>query len=470
LTTVPGFDDKLTRELERAVRPAAPDPVRTFEDVTRRRAHRTLIRKVQVVIVVVAILVGTAGAFVVLDDRFEGNQPVSTDTVAPPASPSASMLQWRQVVSVGVTGMNLTCEPRACSETDLAPDDTIALVGIDGKVYELGPVIVDGTSVLAADAARLPDVPELSWSLILELDEAGAAALNDAIDPAGGSASPGDEVATVWMGTVISADAHQQHGMFATEEEALAVIEALGVPSTIQLTPEGEDIGLASRMCDVQKLGGLELLGDGTKSTAWTAYPVNAEGHCPRNPEYLVAVDVTGDGVPDASTGVSLVNCPYVGCFPLGATDLDADGDGELIVSTGFSEMDQGYFSIDVNGHDARISPILVAAPGHPAAGIEPGAPLVTSAGGDEGYASWIMCEGYPEAPVLVYTRVLGIVESDKPEDWHEVKLQLQADGMFHVVDARDASLPPDQDPGWPRSTDPACGIDFNRFAPPNPG
>jgi hypothetical protein len=197
---------------------------------------------------------------------------------------------------------------------------------------------------------------------------------------------------------------------------------------------------------------------------------VNAEGRCPRNPEYLVAVDVTGDGVPDASTGIPLVNCPYVGCFPLGATDLDADGDGELIVSTGFSEMDQGYFSIDVNGHDARISPILVAAPGHPAAGIEPGAPLVTSAGGDEGYASWIMCEGYPEAPVLVYTRVLGIVESDKPEDWHEVKLQLQADGMFHVVDARDASLPPDQDPGWPRSTDPACGIDFNRFAPPNPG
>ena len=68
-----------------------------------------------------------------------------------------------------------------------------------------------------------------------------------------------------------------------------------------------------------------------------------------------MAVDATGDGVPDASTDLGfMVNCPYVQCWPLGSADFDADGDGELIVTTGFSIMDQGYFSISEGDGGSR--------------------------------------------------------------------------------------------------------------------
>jgi hypothetical protein len=153
------------------------------------------------------------------------------------------------------------------------------------------------------------------------------------------------------------------------------------------------------------------------------------------------------------------VNCAYVSCFPLGATDLDGDGDEELVVSTGFSIHDEAYFSIGTA--PTTIEQILVADPGHLAAEIKPGQPLHTSAGGDAGFGAWIRCEGYPSSPVLVFTYGSGVVDGTQPTEWHEVKLQLQSDGMFHVVGTTDLSLPAGQDPGLIRSIAPACGLDF---------
>jgi hypothetical protein len=157
---------------------------------------------------------------------------------------------------------------------------------------------------------------------------------------------------------------------------------------------EADDIGLGKRWCEMQALEDLDLLGDGIPSTAWTGYPVNGEGRCPRNPGWQVAVDVTGDGSADAAWG-PIESCRYTGCAPLGATDLDADGDQELVIHTLFSIIDHVYFSVRPgNEVPYVIEPILVAEPGHPAAGIQPGAPLITSAAGDAGYAGWIRCEG----------------------------------------------------------------------------
>jgi len=228
---------------------------------------------------------------------------------------------------------------------------------------------------------------------------------------------------------------------------------------------EGDDIGIEANVCGLDRKGGLDIVPGGDREIAWTGYLVTDEGTCPeRNPdrqEWIVAVDATGDDVADTWTEIPLVNCPNIACFPLDATDLDGDGDGELIVSTSFSIMDQAYFAIEAGDGGFSIGAIVVARPGHAAAGIEPGVPLETSSGGDAGYGAWIRCENYPEAPIVVFTYVSSIVESEQPHEWHEVKLQLQGDGMFHVIDSTDLSLPPGDDPGLIRSDAPACGVDF---------
>lgn len=237
---------------------------------------------------------------------------------------------------------------------------------------------------------------------------------------------------------------------------------------------EGQDIGLDFRVCfEVgsppagERVEG--LLVEGSTSTVWLGQPVKETGNCAD--WWLVAVDLTGDGEADAWNGPFLVTCKYVGCYVMDTADLDADGDRELIVHTGFSIIDHVYFSVsEPSPGGFVIEPILVAEPGNPAASISPGEPLVTSAAGDEGYASWMRCEGFPGSPVLVWTWTWGPIDaSEGDREWHETEIQLQADGMFHVIASNDFSLPVGADPGLLRSEDPACGVDFNIWAPPNP-
>ena len=68
-TTLPGFDDRLTAELERAARPA--DPTGVLERVNRRRSRRASLRKVQTGLLAVAVLAATAGGFLFLRHAFE---------------------------------------------------------------------------------------------------------------------------------------------------------------------------------------------------------------------------------------------------------------------------------------------------------------------------------------------------------------------------------------------------------------
>jgi len=83
-----GIDERLERDLERAARPAALDPGATFADVTRRRARRSTVRKLQTVALVAVVLFGTAAGFLVLQRNFVGaNQPAGGGTTSTP-SPS----------------------------------------------------------------------------------------------------------------------------------------------------------------------------------------------------------------------------------------------------------------------------------------------------------------------------------------------------------------------------------------------
>lgn len=65
---MPGFDDLLTRELERAARPA--EPTGTFERVDRRRAYRARLRKVGSAGMAVVVIAGTLGGVAVLRSAF----------------------------------------------------------------------------------------------------------------------------------------------------------------------------------------------------------------------------------------------------------------------------------------------------------------------------------------------------------------------------------------------------------------
>lgn len=67
---MPGFDDRLTRELERVASPASP--AGSFEDVDRRRARRARRRKVGSAFLAISVLAGTLGGVAVLTRAFDG--------------------------------------------------------------------------------------------------------------------------------------------------------------------------------------------------------------------------------------------------------------------------------------------------------------------------------------------------------------------------------------------------------------
>jgi len=85
-----GIDDRLERDLERAARPAAPDPGAKLRDVSRRRGRRATVRKSQTVALVAVVLLGTAAGFAMLQRNFTGaQQPEAGGTSTPSPSIAA---------------------------------------------------------------------------------------------------------------------------------------------------------------------------------------------------------------------------------------------------------------------------------------------------------------------------------------------------------------------------------------------
>jgi Tol biopolymer transport system component len=239
-------------------------------------------------------------------------------------------------------------------------------------------------------------------------------------------------------------------------------------PSPSPDLPEGViDIGLGFPVCFSEELGGIDLLGDGTEGTAWTAVPVGNNGRCPESPgmeDYLLAVDHSGDRIVDAWIDLPF-EC-WSGCAPSDGVDLDANGTEELVVSRFFSIMDSFFFTVRP-GPDGELvlEPILVAEPGHEPADIVAGEPLRIDAWGDAGYGSAIECEGYPEDPVIVWSWSYAPVESNDPREVHITRLELQEDGLFHVVGTNDFTVPAGEPTGIPFQGDLGreCGLGWGR-------
>jgi Tol biopolymer transport system component len=79
---VPGFDERLTTELDRAARPA--DAVGVFERLDGRRARRATVRRAQAGLLAVAVLGVTAAGFVGLRAAFrEEARPIGEEPVLP---------------------------------------------------------------------------------------------------------------------------------------------------------------------------------------------------------------------------------------------------------------------------------------------------------------------------------------------------------------------------------------------------
>jgi hypothetical protein len=112
-----------------------------------------------------------------------------------------------------------------------------------------------------------------------------------------------------------------------------------------------------------------------------------------------------------------------------------------------------------------HVEPVLVAGPGHEPARIEAREPLRIDAWGDAGYGSSIQCEGYPSAPVIVWSWSYAPVESDHPMEVHVTRLRLETDGLFHVVGTNDYTVSAGQPTGLPFQGDLGlvCGVRWGR-------
>jgi WD40-like Beta Propeller Repeat len=242
-------------------------------------------------------------------------------------------------------------------------------------------------------------------------------------------------------------------------------------PATSPELEAGLDIGLAFRLCDVNSMGGIDFVGDGTLGRAWTGIPVPDRGICPKlaSPAegYGVAVDFTGDGTAD-DWSRTIDYC--MACAPWDATDLNGDGAEELIVvGQLWSVPDYGVYVVTGNPADgsARLERVRVSAPGHPEAGYEPGAFLTLSAGGDAGISDYLSCEGYPDSPVL--TQVNSFHPPDGPgSETRTVSITrfvFESGGPARVVRAETFEQPTDQPVPYANQDGNACGVDFNPWS-----
>jgi Tol biopolymer transport system component len=231
---------------------------------------------------------------------------------------------------------------------------------------------------------------------------------------------------------------------------------------------EGRDIGLGFPLCHLERLEGILWYGDGRPGAAWTGVRLTDDGRCPSegDGEYVVAADLDGDGTAEPGGMGFLEHCLL--CRPFAATDLSGDGVLELIVLVEASST-PSYSIYEVSMPTSERSPgiyaLSVAPPGAPEANLPANEPIRFSVGGDEGFSGGLRCENYPQAPVLVYTWLFGEVDAETDLEMHSTRLQLGEDGIFHVLETEDSTVPRNAETTGLISTEPACGVDFHPAA-----
>ena len=229
---------------------------------------------------------------------------------------------------------------------------------------------------------------------------------------------------------------------------------------------KGRGVGSGPNACRSTPVEGLKLVEDGSASRAWTVIQAAPDGGCNWSwaTSYLVKVDVDGDGRSDAATR-SQGYCVY--CRAVAATDMDRDGDGELLVlEQGGSVSSYSMYAIRGTRAHMSIDAIAVAAPGHPEARHRAGKPFRFWVGGDEGFSGAATCSEHAGDRLLVVTWSDHPIEGPGAEttEVHRTSFRLRG-GALHVVEATDAEEPTDpyRPSGLKQSRD-VCGVDLSRI------
>jgi Tol biopolymer transport system component len=169
------FDDRLTKELERAARP--PEPTGVFDEIDRRRGRRAVMRRVQTAALATVVIAGSVGGVLVLNRAFrgEGNQ-------TPGISPAKNGLIVVSFGDDGGTHLYLQnpddpgWDPRDHQLTNDASKDAAPAVSPNGSAVAfersyliLGPIEArPAVWVVGLDGMRThllaPDATEPTWS------------------------------------------------------------------------------------------------------------------------------------------------------------------------------------------------------------------------------------------------------------------------------------------------------------------
>lgn len=212
--------------------------------------------------------------------------------------------------------------------------------------------------------------------------------------------------------------------------------------------PAIRDIGLGFPVCDVTSVSGEFVAGE--RGTASVATRTGDVGGCPTYEGGLqvLAVDVTGDGLADASYGP--LECDQA-CSAFAAPDVDGDGTDELLVQNiEFTVVGLHLFEIVPNGNEFALVPVTVEPPGDAALGFQgfDGSGLPQFWIGGDGFGSdALRCEPASGGRVLISTTA-QMVPPDSPDavwEVHETTFVLEG-GALKVVDARDFTRPINDD------------------------
>jgi hypothetical protein len=163
------FDDRLTKELERAARPAEPTGV--FDEIERRRGRRVSVRRLQTAMLATAVFASSIGGVLVLNRAFRGDGGrTSIDQVSPfPTTPKTNGLlafaNGDRVFTVAPEGGEPTPVPgvpNGAWHPAWSPDGTRIAVTVFQDTRSIWVLDADGSG--AQQIATADNVSRPSWS------------------------------------------------------------------------------------------------------------------------------------------------------------------------------------------------------------------------------------------------------------------------------------------------------------------
>lgn len=169
------------------------------------------------------------------------------------------------------------------------------------------------------------------------------------------------------------------------------------------------DLGLGFGLCDARSVRG--RFEKETTGRVWFGTRTDDELRCRQNSSrHVAALDVDGDGVAESWTNPIAPTLCNTGCWIVGVSDVDGDGDHEAVLLTEASSTPV-FGILDVTP-SRSLQPVTFEPGGGPSGWPSSGiARLVIH--GDEGYAYAVTCEATPTGPVLTQHSRSSVIDAE---------------------------------------------------------